>query len=96
MTCSVDRPAGAVVRIHIPSRRKEIAKPRGEVLQLKDASGLLEAKNLDDLTAQLRERYPGDLYERTLHRERDLEAEERRAHAMDQLLDIIVQAAVVE
>lgn len=89
-------PLGAVARIHIPSRKKETPKPREEVLQLKDGSGLIEAKSLDDLAGQLRERYPDDLYERTLHRTRDQEAEERRAHAMDQLMDIIVQAAVEE
>jgi hypothetical protein len=35
-------------------------------------------------------------YERTLHSARDHEAEERRAHAMDQLIGILAQAVTEE
>jgi hypothetical protein len=43
-------------------------------------------KSLDDLAAQLREKYPDGAYERTLHQERDFQAEERRSEAMNGLL----------
>jgi hypothetical protein len=54
------------------------------------------AKSLDDLATQLRERFPDEAYERRLRRERDREAEERRADAMNKLIDILVEAVVKE
>jgi len=68
-------PLSAVAKIHIPRRKKDPQRPREDVLQLKDGSTALEAKSLDDLAAQLRQRYPDGEYERTLHRERDRQAE---------------------
>jgi len=56
-------------------------RPGEDVLQLKDGSITLEAKSLNDLTAQLRQRYQDGEYERTLHRERDRQAEQRRLGA---------------
>jgi hypothetical protein len=88
------RPLSAVARIHIPRRRNEPQRPREDVLQLKDGSTTLEAKSLDDLVAQLRQRYPDGEYERTLHRERDREAEQRRADAINNLIEILVDAVV--
>jgi len=63
-------------------------RPKEDVLQLKDGCTTLEAKSLDDLAAQLRQRYPDGEYERTLHRERDRQAEQRRADAMNNLVEM--------
>ena len=60
-------PLNAVAKIHIPRRKNEAQKPTEEILQLKDGSATLEAKSLDDIAGQLRERYPDPAYERTLH-----------------------------
>lgn len=87
-------PLTAVAKIHIPRGKKEAQRPTEEILQLKDGSTTLEAKSLDDLAAQLRERYPDDAYERTLHQERDREAEARRAQALHQLVKILAEAVV--
>ena len=89
-------PLGALAKIHIPRRKKEVQRPREDVLQLKDGSTTLEAKCLVDLAAQLRQRYPDGEYERTLHRERDRQAEQRRADAMNNLIEILVDAFVKE
>lgn len=83
----------AKTRIHIPTKRNEVQKQSEEVLELKDGSLTLEAKSLDDLASQLRQRYPDGAYERTLHRARDCQAEERRAEAMKQLVKILAEAA---
>ena len=42
------------------------------------------------------ERYPDGADERTLRRERDRQAEERRADAMSKLVEILVEAVVKE
>jgi hypothetical protein len=84
----------AVERIHISRKKNEEQRPREEILRLQDGSAILEATSLDDLAAQLREKYPDIGYERTLHRERDREAEERRAEAMNQLIRILAEAVV--
>lgn len=87
-------PLTAIAKIHIPRRKKEAQRPTEEILQLKDGSATLEAKSLDDLAAQLRDRYPDGAYERTLHQERDCEAEVRRAEALHQLAKIVAEAVV--
>ena len=87
-------PLSAVARIHIPRKKHEAQKPKEEILRLQDGSAILEAISLDDLAAQLRQKYPDSGYERTLHRERDRDAEERRAEAMNQLIRILAEAAV--
>ena len=87
-------PLSAVARIHIPRKKNEAQRPREEILRLQDGSAILEAISLDDLAAQLRQKYPDSGYERTLHRERDREAEERRAEAMNQLIRILAEAVV--
>ncbi len=70
--------------------------PRQEMLQLVDGSETIEAKDLDDLAAQVRQKYPDETYVRTLHWQRDPEAEERRAHAMNSLAEILLPRAYVE
>jgi hypothetical protein len=87
-------PLSAFARIHIPRKRKEAQKPREEILRVQDGSAILEAISLDDLATQLCQKYPDSRYERTLHRERDREAEERRAEAINQLIRILAEAAV--
>jgi hypothetical protein len=87
-------PLSAIAKIHIPRRKNEEQRPSEEILRLKDGSVILEAKSLDDLAAQLRQRYPDGGYERTLHRERDCEAEARRADALNQLVRILAEAVV--
>ena len=47
---------------------------------------------LDDLAAQLRQKYPDEAYERTLHRKRDHETEQRRAEAMNGLIEILAKS----
>jgi hypothetical protein len=89
-------PLIAIAKIHIPRSKKEAQRPTEEVLQLKDGSGTLEAKTIVELVAQLSATYPDGEYERTLHQERDREAEERRAEAMNQLIRILAEAAVKE
>ena len=49
---------------------------------------------MDDLKIQLREMYPDDLYERTLHCECDREAEERAANSFNALSKMFAEAAV--
>jgi predicted DNA-binding transcriptional regulator YafY len=89
-------PLDAIARIRIPKKRNETPTAREEFLQLKDGPETIEAGSLDELAVRLQQKYPDELYERTLHRERDHEAEERRAHAMDQLIDILAQAVAEE
>jgi hypothetical protein len=69
-------------------------RPREDFLQLQDGVATLEAKNIEDLAAQLRDRYPDSEYERTLHSERDHEAERRRANAMDSLAQLLAEIVV--
>jgi hypothetical protein len=87
-------PLSAVARIHIPRKKNEAQRPREEILRLQDGEAFLEVISLDDLAAQLRQKYPDGGYERTLHRERDREAEERRAEALNQLIKILAEAVV--
>jgi hypothetical protein len=60
-------PLSAVAKIHVPRAKKEAQRPREDVLQLMDGSTTLQAKSLDDLASQLRQRYPEGEYGRTLH-----------------------------
>lgn len=57
-----------VEHAHVDQRKavlqtNEAQKPTEETLQLKDGSATLDAKSLDDLATQLRERYPDEAYE---------------------------------
>ena len=89
-------PLNGVTKIHIPRTKKEPQKPNEEILELKDGPTTLEAKNIQDLAAQLRATYPDDAYERTLHWERDREAEVRRAEALEKLSEILLPRAYLE
>lgn len=85
-------PLTAIARINIPRKRNEAQRPSEEILQLHDNSVIIEAMNLDDLAAQLRQKYPDEAYERTLHRERDRETERRRAEAINGLIEILAKS----
>jgi len=89
-------PINGVTKIHIPRTKKEAQKPNEEILQLKDGTATLEGKSIQDLATQLRERYPDDAYDRTLHWERDREAEVRRAEAIKKLGEILLPHAYLE
>jgi hypothetical protein len=85
-----------VVKICLARKSEERERPRLKVLQVVDGSETVKAKNLDDLAAQLRQKYPDDAYVRTLHWQRDLEAEERQAHAINDLAEILLPRAYLE
>jgi len=89
-------PLNGVTKIHLPRTKREARRPNEEVLQLKDGAATLEAISIQDLGAQLRVRYPDDAYERTLHWERDREAEVRRAEAISKLSEILLPRAYLE
>ena len=74
----------------------EPTPPSKRVLWLENDSGNLEANDFEELRAKLREKYPDDAYERTIHWERDIEAEQRREHALNGLAMLMAEAAVEE
>jgi hypothetical protein len=80
-------PLRAVTLIPLVSKKNEPPLPNKELLQLQDGADKLEAKDLDDLRALLREKYPDAAYERTLHWERDPE----REAAWDRLVDLLAE-----
>jgi len=89
-------PINGVTKIHIPRTKKEAQKPNEEILRLKDGTATLEANSIQELAVQLRARYPDAAYERTLHWERDREAEVRRAEGIDKLSEILLPRAYLE
>jgi hypothetical protein len=89
-------PLNGVTKIRIPRTKKEAQTRNEEILQLKDGPATLEANSIQDLAAQLRARYPDDAYERSLHWQRDREAEARRAEAIDKLSEILLPRAYLE
>jgi hypothetical protein len=91
-----DLPLKVLTRIHLSTKRNQAQRPNEVILQLEDGAAILEAKDLDELAAQLRQRYPDGSYERRLHSERDLQAEARWEHGMNQLIEIIAKSAYEE
>lgn len=89
-------PLNGVTRIHLPRTKKEAQLPNEQILQLTDGAITFEAKSIQDLAAQLRARYPDNAFERTLHWERDREAEVRRSEAMNKLSEILLPRAYLE
>jgi hypothetical protein len=87
-------PLEEMTRIHLVRKRNEAQRPNESVLRLKDDSTIIEAVSLDDLAAQLRRTYPDETHERTLHRKRDEDAEQRRCQALDDLGRLLAQLAV--
>jgi hypothetical protein len=91
-----DLPLSAVRRIHLLRKKGEQQQPNQQVLRLQDDSVVLEGRDIDDIAAQLRQRYPDDTHERFLHRERDQEAEQRTEEALNGLIQLLAKAAVDE
>lgn len=89
-----DLPLKALTQIHLPTKRNETQRPNEEILRLEDGAAILEAKSLDELVTQLREKYPDESYERRLHSERDFQAEARWEHGMNQLIKIVTESVV--
>lgn len=89
-------PLSVMTRIHIPKRKNDPQRPAEKVLRLQDDSEILEGKDIDDIAAQLRRRYPDETYDRLLHKERDCEAEQRKAAALNALAQIVAEAVVEE
>jgi hypothetical protein len=87
-------PLKGIRKVYIPRKKKHPSKPDEELLLLEDGETEIEAKDLNELAAQLRQRYPDTEYERRLFKVRDREAERRYADAMNGLIDIIAKAAV--
>jgi hypothetical protein len=84
----------AVRVIPLPTKkRRAVSSPR-EVLRFKDGDFEIEAETFESFRSRLREQYPDDRYKRRLPAWRDLEAEERRATALDGLIDILVEAVI--
>ena len=61
---------------------------------MQDESTVIEANDLEDLAARMRARYPDETYERLLRQERDVEAERRKAEAMDGLIQLLADVVV--
>ncbi len=89
-------PLSAVTRIRLPRKKGDRQEPDQHVLQLQDNSVVLEGWDIDEIAAQLRQRHPDETHERLLHRERDCKAEQRKAEAMNTLIEILAKAAVDE
>lgn len=89
-------PLNTVAKIHIPKNKNDPQKPTEEVLRLTDGAATLEASTLEELGAHLREMYPDETYQRTLHWERDREAELRRDEAICRLSEILLPRAYLE
>ena len=66
------------------------------VLRLQDDTEILEADAFEELRVQLQRRYPDEAYQRTIHWERDIEAEQRRERALNGLARLMAEAAVEE
>ena len=87
-------PLKPMQRIFLSRKKNEPDRPREEFLELRDDSETIEARDVDDLAAKLRCKYPDSRYERTLHSQRDPEAEVRYANALSSLMDLIVESIV--
>jgi len=57
---------------------------------------VLEGGDAEDIAVQLRRKYHDESHKRFLCRERDYEAERRKAAAMETLIEILAKAAVDE
>jgi PAS domain-containing protein len=80
--------------VHLSRKRGEPPHPDQQLLRLQDDNTVIEAQGLDALATQLRSRYPDETHERRLHWERDREAEQRYANALDALSELVVEACM--
>jgi hypothetical protein len=81
-------------RVCLKAGKGEPLPPDEQFLQLIDDSAVVEARDLEDLKTQLRQKYPDEAYERRLFYERDLDAEERTNRALDNLARIFSDGVV--
>ena len=89
-------PLQAFRLIPIPRRKGEEVPASREVLRFTDGDFAIEADTFEEFRKRLREQYPDELYERRLHVWRDREAEERRAKALEGLVEILVDAVAAD
>jgi hypothetical protein len=87
-------PLTALRLVHLAGKRDQSPLADEQVLRIQDDSTVIEAKDIDDLAAQLRNAYPDETHERLLHRERDVDAEQRYATALQSLLELLAEVAV--
>jgi hypothetical protein len=87
-------PLQAFKLIHVSTKKGASRLPDEVELEVEDGAEVLKARDIDDLAAQLRLRYPDGAFERSLRRERDREAEVRKAEAMDRLIGILAEAVM--
>lgn len=89
-------PMTAVMMVPLVGSKVKPQPLSRRVLRIQDDSEMLEADDFENLSVQLRQRYPDDAYERTIHWERDLEAEQRRERGLNGLARLMAEAAVEE
>jgi hypothetical protein len=87
-------PLRAVRLVYLGEKRGDPPKPDEQVLRLQDGATVIEARDIEELAAQLRSTYPDGTHERSLHCERDREAEHRHADGLNSLIDLLAEAAV--
>ena len=80
--------------VYLGGKRDDPPRPDEQRLRLHDDSAVIEARDIDELAVQLRNKYPDETHERRLHWERDLEAEERYADALDSLIELVAKTIV--
>lgn len=85
-------PLSMRIRVKLPTRESPFEEPRRETLVATDGESTLEAPTFDELRVVLREKYPDETYERTIHCERDRVAEQ----ALDDFCRAFARAAVDE
>jgi hypothetical protein len=78
--------------VYLGGKSDDPPRPDEQRLQLQDDSAVIEAKDIDELAVQLRDKYPDETHERRLHWERDLEAEQRYADALSSLIELLAKA----
>jgi len=76
------------------SKSDELEKPPEVSLEVQDVGRVWKASTVEHLATQLREAYPDGEFVRTLKRERDLEAEERRRTALNSLIELLAEVTV--
>lgn len=89
-------PLTQMQRILLARKKGKPDRPPEQYLKLQDDSEIIEARDLDHLATQLRQKYPDDGYVRTLHSQRDPAAEERYARSLSSLMDLIVERMVLD
>lgn len=87
-------PLTAVMMVPLVSPKINPQPSSRRVLRIQDDSEILEADDFANLRVQLRQKCPDDAYERTIHWERDIEAEQRRERALNGLARLMAEAAV--